>query len=136
MSLLLLLTDEDAAAAEAITPTLDEVAALERERTYAEGGQEGTFTNETRPTGVQVGQLIEFAVNDVLSRIGLQIPEKYWGEARRMASLQAAALIESSYFPAQLDSDQSAYRQYTAMFLAGMEKLVENVRQPSALRLV
>jgi hypothetical protein len=134
MTLLLLL---NADAREALTPTLDDVAALLRARTYdANGVQVGQFTGSTRPSAAHVQELIDFAAGDVVARTGADIPEKYWPEARRLAALQAAALVESSFFPEQLDSDHSAYRQYTAAYLDGIRALAELVRQPSALRLV
>jgi hypothetical protein len=134
MSLLLLLNED---AREALTPTLDDVAALLRARTYdANGVQVGQFTGSTRPSAAHVQELIDFAAGDVLARAGVGIAEQYWPEARRLAALRAAALVESSFFPEQLDSDRSAYKEYTAAYLDGIRALVELVRQPSAIRLV
>lgn len=110
--------------AEAIRPTLDEIGALLTARTYNDASDElGTFTDETRPTGDQVEELIDMAVSDVGSRVGVDIPETYWDEARRIAGLQAASLVESSFFPREINTDSSAYRQYTAMFLTAIEQL-------------
>lgn len=122
--------------ADAIRPSVDDVGALLTARTYADGVELGTFTGATRPTNLQVDELITMAVADVGSRVGVDIPETYWSEARRVATLQAAALVESSYFPKELDTDRSAYRQYTAMFLAAVAQLTVRVTTPSALRLV
>lgn len=125
MSLLLDLTQVPASA----VPDPEDVAVLLRERLYLDSGvQEITFTGKTRPDAASAAKLIEFAAADVASRVGMAIPEQHLPEARRLAALQAAALIESSFFPRELDSDQSAYRQYTAMFLSGIDTFVRRVR--------
>jgi hypothetical protein len=119
-----------------VRPTVTDVGALLTARTVDAGGNElGTFNGATRPTNRQVDDLIDMAVADVLSRVGVEIPEAYWPEARRLAALQAAALVESSFFPRELDTDHSAYRQYTAMFLAGITQLQVRISTPSAMRL-
>jgi hypothetical protein len=134
MSLLLGLLN--AATADGIRPTVDEVGALLTARTVDRGGNElGTFTDETRPTSTQVEELIDMAVADIGSRVGGTIPETYWPEARRIAGLQAAALVESSFFPREIDSDTSAYRQYTAMALTAVEQLRLHAGPSGAIRL-
>jgi hypothetical protein len=119
-----------------VRPSVGDVGALLTARTVDAGGSElGTFTGQTRPLANQVDALIDLAVADVLSRVARAIPEEYWAEARRLAALQAASLVEASYFPNELDTDHSAYRQYSAMFLAGVETLRANLSQPTAMRL-
>jgi len=115
-------------------PTLESVAALLRTRTNAGGEERGIFDADTRPTGDQVTELIGQAVGDVISRVGEDIPPAKQSEATRLAALQAAALVELSYFPNQIDSDRSAYRQYTAMYLAGVTALQGAI--PNGLRLI
>jgi hypothetical protein len=134
MTLLLGFLSEETA--EGIRPTVDDVGALLTARTVDERGNElGTFTGSTRPTNLQVDALIDMAVADLGSRIGVDIPAAYWDEARRIAALQAAALVESSFSPRELDTDHSAYRQYTAMYLAAVPQLQARATTPSALRL-
>lgn len=116
-------------------PTVAEIAALERARTYVGGELAGTFNDDTRPTAADVEELIDMAVGDVAARAGVTLRPGLWAEARRLAAVQAAALIESSFFPEQIDSDQSAFRQYSAIYLAGVQALAEQARQPSAIRL-
>lgn len=119
-----------------LVPTVDDVAALLTARTYDDSSEEvGTFNDATRPTGEQVQRLIEFAAADVAARVGIPIPEMYWPEARRITALQAAALVESSFFPREIAGDESAYRQYTAMFLAAVPQLVALITAPTALNL-
>lgn len=119
----------------AYRPSVDDVAALEHARTEAGGVEVGTFTDETIPTVDQVEELITTAVSDVETRVGT-IPDRFADEARRLAAIQAASLIEASYFPSELDSDRSAYRQYTAMYMNGVDALAKRVASPGALRLV
>jgi hypothetical protein len=118
-----------------LVPDADDVAVLLHERLYVEGEREVSFTGSSVPTKAQVEKLIEFAAADVASRIGIEVPEAYWPEARRLAALQTASLVETSYFPDQInDTDRSAYRQYQAMFLGGVERLAARLQFPGALQ--
>jgi hypothetical protein len=125
----------DPATDEELTPTIDDLAALEHARTLSGGTEIGTFDATTNPTGDQVEALIASAVNDVKSRVGVTLTTAFAAEAKRLAALQAATLIEASFFPGELDSDRSAFRQYQAMYLSGIESLIELAREPSAMRL-
>jgi hypothetical protein len=117
-------------------PDPDDVAALLHERLYVEGEREISFTGSTTPTHDQVVKLIEFAAADVATRVGVEIPAEHWPEARYLASLRAAGLVETSYFPGQInDENRTAERQYLAMFLEGMPGFIERVRGPAAIRL-
>jgi hypothetical protein len=118
-----------------ITPDVTDVAVLLRARTNAGGTEQGTFNDDTRPTGADVTALIAAALSDVSGRVAAPIPVAYAADAKRLVALQTATLIEASYFPNALDSDRSAYTQYTAMYLAGVAALVEAARRPGALRL-
>lgn len=115
-------------------PTIAAVGALLHARTNVMGQERGTFDADTRPTADEVEQLIEQAVADVASRVGESIPAGRASEATRLAALQTAALIEASYFPHELDSDRSAYRQYSAMYLSGITALQQSI--PGGLRLI
>lgn len=110
-------------------PETAEVAALLRARTVDEFGNElGIFDTRTRPTGDEVAELIRLSVGNLAARVGGEVPEDFWLDARRVAALQAASLVEASYFPNQLDSDRSAYRQYQAMYLNEVEMLTRRIR--------
>lgn len=115
---------------------LVDVAALLHARTNAGGTELGVFNDETRPTGEEVIKLIEMAAGDLDARITIDVPDKYADAARRLVALQAASLVESSYFPNELDSDRSGYRQFTAMYLNGVDALIRAVSRPHNLRLV
>lgn len=119
-----------------ITPAVADIAALLHARTYVAGVETGTFDANTRPTGGQVDALIAMAVGDLVARVGVGIPLAYAEDAQRLAALQTASLIEASYFPAEIDTDRSAYRQYQAMYLNGVDQLVAAARRPSSMTLV
>lgn len=130
MSLLLLL-NPDGETTPAGMPEIADIGALLHARTYVEGIEIGTFNNDTRPTADAVERLIEIAADDVAARFGRPIPVEYEEDTKHLVALQAASLVEASYFPDQLDSDRSAYRQYTAMYLSGIEGLRARISQAS-----
>lgn len=114
-------------------PSVGDVAVLLRARTNVMGTEVGTFDASTRPTATQVQSVIDEAIGDVIARVGPYIPTRYTGEAKRLAAMRAAALVESSFFPNQIETERSAHRQYTAMYLSGSEALAKAI--PRALRL-
>ena len=97
-------------------PTSDEVAALLRARTKNTDGRElSVFSAETRPTDVQVGELIANAAQQVAAELTADVPVVLYGSFAFCTKLYAACLVELSYFPEQVNSDRSAYAQYWAM---------------------
>lgn len=125
----LLLLGLDGSTTPMALPTVADIGALLHARTYVNGVQIGTFNDDTRPTGDAVTRLVEIAAAGVATQIGEPVPVAYEQEARHLVVLQAATLIEASYFPEQLDSDQSAYRQYSAMFLSSRDALLARLRE-------
>jgi hypothetical protein len=116
-------------------PTVAQVAAILRARTYAEGSDEvdageevGTFDNTTRPTSDQVEELIDLAVADVSMRVGVDIPEALRASAQRVAALRAASEIERSYLPEQTDSGQSIYQTLRLTYDEEVEKLAQTMQ--------
>ena len=106
-------------------PTVDDVAALLRARTKTFGGDEvGTFTADTRPTDVQVQQLIILAEGDVLVQVGTKLWPSTAAEATSMIALRAACFVELSFWPEQIRTDRSAYEPLWRMYVDGMEKLL------------
>lgn len=130
---LLLLLDASGTTIPATLPTVDEVAALLHARTNVMGRETGTFSDQTRPTDDQVRHLIDLAAADLAARVGNPLPIDVEPDVRRLAALKAAALVEMSFFPQQLDSDQSAYRQATADYLSGVDALRTTVRRTSGI---
>lgn len=93
----------------AFVPTLEDVGALIRARTKDNTGVElGTFTDQTRPTDVEVNTLIAQAVAEVSSRCG-DVPVPLEDAARRAAALRTGQLIERSYYPEQSTESQPAF---------------------------
>lgn len=106
------------------TPTVVDVGAILRARTVDTNGSEiGTFTLETRPTEVQVSSLVGQAVGDVVSGVGMDIPEQHWSDARAVAALGTAMLVELSYFPEQVTTGRSPYEQLKELYEARLSRL-------------
>lgn len=110
--------------ADSLIPDVSEVAALLRARTKDSNGNElGTFNDSTRPTGTEAQVLIAQAAAEVAMRVGPAPPADLLAVTRFAVALRAATLIESSYFPEQINAESSAY---TTMRL-GYEDLVRRV---------
>ena len=85
-----------------VTPSVDDVAKLERTRTYHDDLTEvTTFDSETRPTDVECQELIQQAVRDVLSGLPSQFDPQHWPKAKRVITLYSAMLVEGSYYKEQ-----------------------------------
>jgi len=121
-----------------VTPSVDQVAALITSRTVDQYGNElGEFTDETRPTDVQVANLCVVAAGDALIALGVdavELPVEFVDEVRQLAAVRCAALIQWSYFPEQATAATSAAATFAAVYLAGVEELTERLRW-SPLRL-
>lgn len=100
------------------TPLVDEVGAQLRARTKTRAGAEvGTFTDETRPTDVQVATMITRGVGDVSMAIsGTEVPVALQADARDLAVIAAAMRIELSYFPEQINTGKSPYQQLKDLY--------------------
>ena len=127
---------------EAITPDVDDVAALLRTRTYEDGVVEfATFTDDTRPPAAEVERLIARAVPVVLSQLRPTFPESLYGEVSHAICLYTAILIEGSYFREQINESQVAlyrdlYTDVTGGITSQIEMLLEDIFAGGALRLV
>lgn len=107
---------------------------MSRARTYNEyGNDEGVFNTETRPTAGQVTELIETAADEVEGRVagtldgGICDEGKLHDRAKQVTALRVAMLIELSYYPEQTDAEQSAYREYKALYDELIESLSDAV---------
>jgi hypothetical protein len=106
-------------------PTVDDVATLIRARTKdKDGGEIGTFTPDTRPTDVQVQQLIILAEGDVLVQTGTKLWPANAAAATSMIALRSACFVELSFWPEQIRTDRSAYEPLWRMYEAGMVSLL------------
>lgn len=114
-------------------PEVSDIAAVLRVRTYDSNNvQLGTFTADTRPTAVQVQELIEGAVSEVKVRIGDDIPTRLNKTAKQAVVLNTAAAIERSYYSEQAaNRDTSAYQLFKDDYTDLMGHLVESVADPT-----
>jgi len=93
----------------AIRPTVSEVAALEHTRLTTSGsGKATTFNSQTTPTADQAERLISQATELVLGDLPTRIPTQFQGRVRGLIALQAAILVETSFYREQLDSGSVA----------------------------
>lgn len=110
-------------------PTLAAIGALLRARTIgdtedASGVELGTFDTTTRPTGAQVELLIDGACADVEAVFASgTVPTGSQTQARRVAELRAALMVELSFFPEQA-AENSPYLQLRAAADEAMRRLV------------
>lgn len=126
----------------AFRPTLNDVGALLRARTkttaaregaYAQGEEIGTFNTDTRPSGTQVEALISQAVKAVAGRVG-DVPVVHEGTAQHLAAVYAAMLVESSYFPEQIENGQSPYERFRDLWRDEIEQLTARMTGASGSR--
>lgn len=95
--------------------TPDTVAVILRARTQSTEGRElGLWTEDTRPTVLQVEATIDFAHQVVAMQVGWECPEPCLEAYGIAVALEAACLIEKSYFPEQIESRRSAYEELRA----------------------
>jgi hypothetical protein len=99
-------------AIELVTPSVLEVAELLRARTKDSNGVEvGTFNDATRPTSAQVAGMAQTAAHDIQLRLGTSPPPEVTADAKGCAALLAACMVELSFFPEQVRTEQSPYNQ-------------------------
>jgi hypothetical protein len=102
-----------AAAHADLRPTLADLASIMQSRVYNGTGEDevGTFTYETRPTAEQAETIIDRALGLVTGRVG-SVPASLREMVRSIVALRAAMLVETSYFPNETGSEDSAYAAY------------------------
>jgi hypothetical protein len=111
-------------------PTIDQVSAILRARTYTDAGENVVggelaeeFNSDTRPTAEQVeDDLIPDACTDVVRSVG-RIPGFLLGDARRVAALGVCKEIERSYIPEQAEPDASIFQTLRLTLDEEMDKL-------------
>lgn len=92
----------------AVTPTVDDVANLEKTRLVTGGSaQLATFTQDTNPSIAEVQDLISQAVPLVLSEFPVKFPITYYDSVRHAVALYVAVLIEGSHFREQENSEST-----------------------------
>lgn len=113
------------------SPTIAQVAALIRARTKIPGGGEaGTFNDVTRPTGTEAQLIIDQAVDHVAAAIGGEpCNDQLKQSATAAASLLAAVIIETSYWPEQAEARGSAAARLEKLFDTRMKSLTAAVSE-------
>lgn len=110
----------------AIRPSVEDVAQILRARTKTmEGREEGTFTDETRPTAAQVEEEIDSSLGLVAIRLPYTWSDVYSPAIASLVAYRAALRIEKSYFPEQVRSDRSAYEQLKEEYTEDLTALTD-----------
>ena len=109
-------------------PTVQQVADLITSRTKDKYGNEvGTFTANTRPQDSQVTRIIGECADQVSTVIGDDIPDVLFVDANNLVALLAACQIELSFFPEQVNSNRSPYREMIALYNENIQTLAKEV---------
>lgn len=119
-------------------PSIEQVAALVRARTRgvesrdaSVAGEQGTFTDTTRPTAEQVEELIDMACGELQALFAGRSPcsASLKQSAGVAASYRAAQLVEVSYFPEQTNADQTAFSSLQKMWEEAGKNIAAAVRE-------
>jgi hypothetical protein len=102
-------------------PEVADVGDLLRARTKDVNGSEtGTFTADTRPTDDAVEAMIEQALSTVTASANDDVPERLYPLARHCAALRCAMLVELTYWPEQVQRENSPYAHYRELYTDAM----------------
>lgn len=122
----------------AFLPTVPQVSAILRARTYSTGSGEedatlhggelvGVFDETTVPTAATVERLlIPASCLDVTRSTG-HVPGEYVEDARRVASLGVSREIERSYVPEEAEETKTLYQTLRMTFESELEALRNNI---------
>lgn len=111
------------------TPSVAQVADQIPTRTKDQYGNEvGTFNSNTRPTDTQVSRLIGEHVGDVANIIGADIPSELFADANTAVAERVAMAIEMAFFPEQVNSDRSPYKQIKEQYEEDIARLSRQVQ--------
>lgn len=110
-------------------PVLTDVAALVPTRTIdSTGAQLGTFTAGTTPTATQVTAYIAQIVGEIVGTVG-EVPSEAFAQAKGVASLGVAWLVERSYPPTA--DVQNVANDLVTDYRASLRLLEQSVRNAS-----
>ena len=110
-----------------VTPSVDDVAILERTRTVHDDLTEvSTFDSETRPTDIECQELIAQALGEVLVALPPNVDMALWAEPiKRVVALRAASLVEASFYREQaMAGPAAAHALAFANELQALQRLV------------
>jgi hypothetical protein len=115
------------------TPSLEDVAAIIPTRTADDVGDlKETFDDETAPTAAQVTRLINGAVRKLAPKLGENLPagsDELIPAAKNLAALLSAMSVELTYFPRQVGSGESPYRQLKEKYDEDLKDLMLEIEQ-------
>lgn len=107
-------------------PSLTDVAGLVPSRTIDSAGtQQGTFTTGTEPTALQVQGYITQIVAEIVGTVGT-VPSQMFEQARGVAKLGVAWLVERSYTPT--GDVQNLGTDFVNDYRASLRQLAESSR--------
>lgn len=125
-------------------PAVDDVARLVPTRAVTSLGRQPSFTDDTVPSSDQVEDLVVQAVGDVVASVGSFDPDAVINPAdvirgqeavtlgdlaRTAASLDAAALVEMTFFADQISEGRSSYDQLDERYRLALARLIEAVTE-------
>jgi hypothetical protein len=115
-----------------VTPSVADVAILERTRTIHDDGSEvSTFDPDTRPTDVEVTELVDQAAGEVLGQLPSNVDPIWYPAIQRLIALRAAALVEISFYREQaMAGPAAAHTAQLAAELQALQKLIPGVVLP------
>jgi hypothetical protein len=109
-----------------VTPTVEDVAALERTRTVDDTGNDiGEFTSATRPTDVECKELIDQARNDVLAQLRRAVDPVHYPQILHIVAYYAAMLVEVSYYREQTGQRAEEYATLFTQSLTNLQTQIE-----------
>jgi len=118
-----------------VRPSMEDVAILERTRTRGDDGTiYDTFNAQTYPSETDVDAVIDKATDMILSQLRADFNPTFYGQVNDLVALQAAILIEASFFRNQ-DQVQalSTWRMMLTNGLSGLQSSIEVDRQQSVV---
>ena len=116
-----------------VTPTVDDVAQLERTRTFDEYGNELiTFTDETRPTADEVLRVITDSVPIVMGSLPTVFDPAHWPKARSLIAIYCAMVIEGSWFKEQALARGLTVMPWESEYNAAQKALEDTINEDRA----
>lgn len=114
-------------------PSTSDVAALMFSRVTGEYAEQlAEFTDSTRPTLGQVAGMIDAAVGQVASSVGITVDAQLVPSARFLATLYTALLLEPSYWQEQQQPDKAAWEQWHTLYDDGLKALLRAIEEVGA----
>lgn len=101
---------------------VQDVASLLRARTKDDSGNEvGDFTADTRPTESEVEDLIAQSASMVNAVANGDIPSRLVEFAQHVVALRTAMMVELTYWPEQVQRENSPFGHLREMFVDALE---------------